>query len=142
MSTSQQKITENEDDHVSKTTSKKTSTAKDMGEFLENKSYGTIDGSKITLENDAKEFMYSYDPTKNISDPVLSKYEYATIIGTRATMISKGAPPLIDVPDGVESAEEIAVMELEAKKCPFIVVRDLGNHRQEFYKLADLQILF
>lgn len=89
---------------------------------------------------DYRLMLINYDPKKNKTRPIMSKYEKAFVIGKRATQIERGAEPLIDVPPGTESAVEIAEMELYANLTPFIVERDLGNGIKEIWKIADMII--
>ncbi len=65
---------------------------------------------------DAYEFYKTYDPTKNKFNNVLSLYEFTSCLGLRATQISEGCPVLIDVPEGMENPEEIALLEIKAGK--------------------------
>ncbi len=61
-------------------------------------------------EFDAYEFYKTYDPSKNVYNNVLSLYEFTSCLGLRATQISEGCPVLIDVPEGIENPEEIAIL--------------------------------
>ncbi len=83
---------------------------------------------------DAYEFYKTYDPSKNVFNNVLSLYEYTSCLGLRATQISEGCPVLIDVPEGIESPEEIAIMEMKAGKCPLIICRE----GREYWRVCDL----
>lgn len=56
----------------------------------------------------------------------LTKYEIARILGVRASQISKGALPLVDVCNLV-NALEIAKKELDEKKIPIQIIRKLPN---------------
>jgi DNA-directed RNA polymerase subunit K/omega len=99
--------------------------------------------AKPHLDNiieDYRLMLLNYDPKKNTTRPIMSKYEKAFVIGKRATQIERGAEPLIDVPPGIESAVTIAEMELYANLTPFIVERDLGNGVKEIWKIADMII--
>ena len=61
---------------------------------------------------------------------VITKYEKARIIGTRAIQISMNAPPTIDT-KGETNSLKIAEMEYEQKKIPFSIIRiisDEANH--------------
>ena len=89
---------------------------------------------------DYRLMLLNYDPKKNVTRPIMSKYEKAFVIGKRATQIERGAEPLIDVPPGIESAVTIAEMELYANLTPFIVERELGNGVKEIWKIADMII--
>jgi DNA-directed RNA polymerase subunit K/omega len=114
--------------------SKNTSTNLEEALDVEDKTYldNIIDDYRLMLLN--------YDPKKNKTRPIMSKYEKAFVIGKRASQIERGAEPLIDVPIGVESSVEIAEMELYANLTPFIVERDLGNGKKEIWKIADMII--
>ena len=85
-------------------------------------------------EFDAYEFYKTYDPAKNKFNNVLSLYEFTSCLGLRATQISEGCPVLIDVPEGMESPEEIALLEIKAGKCPLIICRE----GREYWRVCDL----
>jgi DNA-directed RNA polymerase subunit K/omega len=89
---------------------------------------------KIKTDFDAYEFYKTYDPSKNVFNNVLSLYEFTSCLGLRATQISEGCPVLIDVPEGIESPEEIAIMEMKAGKCPLIICRE----GREYWRVCDL----
>lgn len=90
--------------------------------------------------DDYRNLMLSYDPLKNKSAPEMTKYELALIIGKRATQIARGAIPLIDVPARMTKVDEIAEEELRQKKTPFIIRRDLGNSKYEYWKIKDMKL--
>jgi DNA-directed RNA polymerase subunit K/omega len=94
----------------------------------------------MSLENDDITQLYkNYDPTKNKSSKIMTKYEKTLIIGQRAEQIANGAEALIEVPDGVYDVRDIAREELNQKKSPFIIKRRYGNSF-EYYKVEDLEI--
>lgn len=72
--------------------------------------------------------------------PFLTNYERTKIISYRASQISNGAHPYIAVPDRVSDAYEIAKLELDAKRLPFILKRPLPDGSFEVWKLADLLV--
>lgn len=74
--------------------------------------------------------------------PIITKYEYTRIIGIRASQIEKGAPLFIEVPDTMIDSYLIAKDELHQKKLPFIIKRPIPNGSIEYWKLADLELLF
>ena len=99
--------------------------------------------SSLELEetfNDSREILTHYDKLKEsyITTPVLSKYERTTIIGVRAQQISSGAKVLINVPEYMSNTIDIASLELEQRKTPFIIKRKVGN-QVEYWKLEDLK---
>lgn len=73
--------------------------------------------------------------------PFLTIYEKTKIVGLRSNQLSQGAKPYIAVPEHVVSVREIARMELEQKRLPFIIKRPLPNGNYEYWRIADLMIL-
>ena len=73
--------------------------------------------------------------------PFITLYEKTKIIGLRANQISQGAKPFITVPEHVTDVKDIARLELEQKRLPFIIKRPLPNGKFEYWRLADLMIL-
>ena len=75
------------------------------------------------------------------SVPFLTQYERTKIIGMRANQLSQGWKPYIVVPEYVTSVSEIARMELEARRLPFIIRRPMPDGSNEVWRLSDLLIL-
>ena len=73
--------------------------------------------------------------------PWLTRFERARVIGTRATQLSHGAPPQINVPDGLIDSMKIAEIELENGQIPFIIRRPLPDGTSEYWPVNELQIL-
>jgi DNA-directed RNA polymerase I, II, and III subunit RPABC2 len=73
--------------------------------------------------------------------PFLTLYERTKIIGLRANQISKGSAPFITVPEHITSVKDIARMELEQKRLPFIIKRPLPDGTFEYWRLVDMMIL-
>ena len=94
---------------------------------------------QISSSNDNIDFLKNYHEIKknNITENVLSKYEITSIIGLRATQISKGAQPLIEVPKNMTDVVEIAELELDQRKTPFIIERDL-TIKKDYWKIEDM----
>ena len=84
-------------------------------------------------------FYNEYDTSKNISSPILNKYERTQVIYERCNLITNGAKPFIKNPEKFNSIEEIVLEELKQKKIPFIIKRKVGN-KYEYWKLEDLLI--
>lgn len=72
------------------------------------------------------------------TQPFLSVFERTKILGFRANQLSQGARPFIDVPRHIKSYLEIAKIELEQRRLPFIVKRPLPNGTFEYWRLSDL----
>ena len=92
--------------------------------------------TSIEYQNDYREIMATYDPRTNKSNPNLSIYEAALIIGKRATQISYDAEPTVTY-DLTDTPEKIAIRELLEKKTPFIVKRRIGD-RTEYWFIKDM----
>jgi DNA-directed RNA polymerase I, II, and III subunit RPABC2 len=73
--------------------------------------------------------------------PFLTNYERTKIIGLRANQLSKGSAPFISVPKHITDVKDIAKLELEQKRLPYIIKRPLPNGQFEYWRLADLLIL-
>jgi DNA-directed RNA polymerase I, II, and III subunit RPABC2 len=76
----------------------------------------------------------------HVTYPFLTSYERTKCISFRASQICNGSKPYIMVPEGVSDAYEIAKMELEAKRLPFILKRPLPDGKFEVWRLSDLVV--
>lgn len=97
--------------------------------------------TNIRYEPDIREIMCNYDPSKNVSSNIMNKFEKTMILGKRATQIAYGADALFDVLPTMNNVIEIAEEELRLKKTPYIIERDLGNGKVEYWKIADMIIM-
>jgi DNA-directed RNA polymerase subunit K/omega len=79
--------------------------------------------------------------TNHRTYPFLTNYEKTKIIGLRANQLSKGSAPFVAVPKHITDVKDIAKLELEQKRLPFIIKRPLPNGRFEYWRLTDLLIL-
>lgn len=91
-------------------------------------------------ESDDAIIRASYDSSHK-TYPFLTKYERAHIIGTRANQLSQGAKPFIVVPEHITNVKDIARLELEQKRLPYIIKRRMPDGTFEYWRLADLMIL-
>jgi DNA-directed RNA polymerase I, II, and III subunit RPABC2 len=76
---------------------------------------------------------------------VMTKYEFNQIIGLRTMHLSKGAPPMVDVPKDfvIKSNTELralAVRELADGRLPNIVKRTMPNGKIEYWRVGDLDL--
>lgn len=79
--------------------------------------------------------------TNKISQPYLTKYEYAKIIGIAAQQIESGRKPLLEnIPSSYVNPIDIAEYELKKKKTPIIIKRKLPNNEFEYWTLDQLII--
>ncbi len=77
----------------------------------------------------------------HLSYPFLNKYEITKIIGHRANELSQGARPYINLEKHITDPKEIARMELEQRRLPYIIKRPMPNGKFEYWRLTDLVIL-
>jgi len=80
------------------------------------------------------------DP-KHRSVPFLTQFEKTKILGFRTNQLSQGARAFIAVPAHITDLREIAKMELEARRLPFIIKRPMPDGTFEKWRLSDLLIL-
>jgi len=71
--------------------------------------------------------------------PILTKYERARIIGTRAEQLDAGCEAYIPLDETIINGKTIALMEFEQKKIPFIIARPLPNGSTEYWHVSDLE---
>ena len=81
------------------------------------------------------------DSSTHTTYPFLTIYEKAAVIGLRANQLSQGIRPFVTVPKQVTDVRQIARLELEQKKIPFIIKRPLPNGTYEYWRLADLMLI-
>lgn len=98
--------------------------------------------ASIVIE-DFNDVLKNYDPSKNKTNNILSKYEKVKIIGIRAEQLQRGATPyvIIDITTKPFDAREVAKQELYAHKIPFMISRKMPDGRIEYWRLDDMVIL-
>ena len=80
------------------------------------------------------------DPSHR-SPPFLTIYERTKILGSRANQLAEGAMPFVTVPEYMTQPLEIAKLELEQRRLPFIIKRPMPDGTFEYWRLSDLMIL-
>jgi DNA-directed RNA polymerase I, II, and III subunit RPABC2 len=79
--------------------------------------------------------------TNHRTYPFLTNFERTKIIGLRANQISRGSVPFISVPKHITDVRDIARLELEQKRLPYLIKRPLPDGTFEYWRLSDLMIL-
>jgi DNA-directed RNA polymerases I, II, and III subunit RPABC2 len=80
----------------------------------------------------------NFSAKKNrITSNVMTKYERARILGTRAQQLSRNAPTEIDT-TGLTDPLKIAEEEVRLKKCPLILRRNFPDGSFEDWKVSEL----
>ena len=73
--------------------------------------------------------------------PFLTKYEKTKILGLRTKQINNGSAIFVEAPKDMMDGYNIALLELEQKKIPFIIQRPMPNGGSEYWKVSDLEII-
>ena len=89
---------------------------------------------------DYTEIYKNYDISKNITEPILTKYEYTKILGMRAQQIANNSEPLITVTKDLNNPIDIAKEEIRQRKSPIILKKNSEN-QYEYWKLEDLKTI-
>lgn len=97
----------------------------------------------LSKTEDYSDIIAKYDPTKNKTRDILSRYEKVKIVGLRAEQLQRGAVPMVvlDPENNDLSSIQVAEMELQARVLPFMIRRSLPNGKYEYFKLKDLRVL-
>jgi len=104
---------------------------------LHNINYDEVEAlSKVVRDSDGN----IIDPLHR-TQPFVTKYEKARVIGERAKQINAGSKSFVSVDESVIDGYLVALKEFEEKKLPFIIKRPLPNGGCEYWKLHDLEIL-
>ena len=74
------------------------------------------------------------------SVPYLTLFEKTKLIGFRANQLAQGARPLVDVPAHMTDVIEIARLELDERRMPYILKRGMPDGSFEYWRLTDLLI--
>jgi DNA-directed RNA polymerase I, II, and III subunit RPABC2 len=101
--------------------------------------------SQLLTITDEYSKIRSTDRSKYKSLPIMTKYEFDQIIGLRTMHLSRGAPPLVDIPEDFKivsniNLREIAQKELVEKRLPYMVKRMMPNGKAEYWNVADLDL--
>lgn len=101
-----------------------------------------MSSSKTKQPEDFNDIMQKYDPSKNITKNILSKYERVKIIGLRSEQLQRGADAYIEIDTSKPfNPCEIATEELRQRKLPFMIKRTLPNGEDEYWRLDDMIVL-
>ncbi len=93
---------------------------------------------EVKIENYSNVLDSTIEMKKKRTNPYLTKYEKARIIGIRAQQIASGSIPLVDS-KGLVSPISIALKELKERKIPFIIRRKLPNNTYEDWTIEELK---
>jgi DNA-directed RNA polymerase subunit K/omega len=95
---------------------------------------------KLPLQSIPPGSQESPDPAHK-SQPFLTQYEKTSILGFRTNQLAQGAIPFVAVPKHIRNPLDIAKMELEQRRLPFILKRPMPDGTYEYWRLSDLILL-
>jgi DNA-directed RNA polymerase subunit K/omega len=87
------------------------------------------------IENTNKEILLEKE--NRITQPILTKYEFVRIIGTRTKQIELGSKKFIKNVGNMKP-KEVALLELKHKRIPFKIKRKLPNNKYEIWSINEL----
>jgi DNA-directed RNA polymerase subunit K/omega len=78
---------------------------------------------------------------KKESSPILSKFEYATLLGTRIKQLDEGARPCLTKEElqHLHDHRSIAEKEIYLRKIPLMIQREMPDGTIEEWKLSEFQ---
>jgi len=79
-----------------------------------------------------------------LTQPFFTKYEYVDMLAARAQQIADGAKPLVGL-EGLKTSDpmflwNVAKREIEQRKLPFMVRRQLPNGTSEYWSAQELEM--
>ena len=89
------------------------------------------------VQDSFDDIIAKYDPTKNETRNILSKYEKAKLLGLRQEQLARGAEPMVDTRH-MKSVYDIAKRELEERTMPLMIMRVLPGGVKEYWRLEDM----
>lgn len=76
---------------------------------------------------------------QRMTTSIMTRFEKARILGTRALQISMGAPVMVEL-EGETDSLQIAIKELKAKVVPLDIRRYLPDGSYETWKVSEFEI--
>ena len=76
-------------------------------------------------------------PHRRITSEYMTIYEYAMVVGTRATHITEGSVLYTD-PQGLFDARDIAKKEIDENKCPLSITRKVSPTMIEIWEVNEM----
>lgn len=81
-----------------------------------------------------------------ITREYFTKYEYTALLSMRAQQLAEGAKPLVGL-EGLKASDpmfvwNVAKREIEQRKLPFIIRRQLPDGNSEFWSVQEMEVLW
>ena len=107
--------------------------------------------SIILLEHPEVNPVFRKDIAEEVKKPRITreyftKYEYTALVALRAQQLADGAKPLVGL-EGLKPGDpmfvwHVAKREVEQRKLPFIIRRQLPDSTAEFWSVQELEIMW
>lgn len=81
-----------------------------------------------------------------ITREYFTKYEYTALLSMRAQQLADGGKPLVGI-EGLKTSDpmfvwNVAKREIEQRKLPFIIRRQLPDGNSEFWSVQEMEIMW
>ena len=81
-----------------------------------------------------------------ITREYFTKYEYTALLSMRAQQLAEGAKPLVGL-EGLKASDpmfvwNVAKREIEQRKLPFIIRRQLPDGNSEFWSVQEMEVMW
>lgn len=102
--------------------------------------------TSVTIVDDITK-VKATDRSTYISSPIMTKYEFDQVIGLRTMHLSRGATPLVALPENYKittnmELRNIAQEELLAGRLPYLVKRLPPNGKKpEYWRINDMDLV-
>ena len=97
------------------------------------------DFSKFDIVSNTQVYIEN-EKSKKKFHPFLTNFEKIKILALRAQQIEDSSPVLVNVPEHISSSKDIAQLEYDQKKIPFMIRRYLSNtDYYEDWKLEEFE---
>ena len=103
------------------------------------------------MEHSEVKQIFRKDVTDAVKQPRITrefytKYEYTALLATRAQQIAEGAKPLVSL-EGLKQSDpmfvwNVARREIEQRKLPFMIRRQLPNGESEYWSTQELEMMW
>ena len=110
-----------------------------------------IPSRKISMDHPGVTPIFRQEVVEAVKQPRVTrgfytKYEYTALLSTRAQQLAEGAKPVVAL-DGLKSSDpmfvwNVAKREIEQRKLPFLIHRQLPNGTSEYWSTQELEILW
>lgn len=98
-----------------------------------------LKGKEIKYKPVIREEIIYVAPENRTTSEIMTRFEYAYVIATRARQFELGGEPFTDV-DNITDYKEMAIKEVADKKCPLDIVRKIFDKTAERWHVNEMGI--